>query len=164
MMLLMIQQVDALMMVTSCCKHQVIFLKTQLYLYRSETKILSKSSEIHRNSRNKPVHPGILGGMIQPCFYIDSGVIMEYSDSTDRYGTKSSSLVTATSQACVAQYMSLCLSFHLMTVIKYVFYISGNLKHEILEGFGHHEPKTVLNSQNLYVLIYIYISISFFSF
>ena len=85
MMLLMIQQVDALMMVTSCCKHQGFFFKTQLYLYRSETKISLKSSEIRRNSRNKPVHPGILGGMIQPCFYTSSSAGMEYSSGTSRY-------------------------------------------------------------------------------
>ena len=54
-------------------------------------KIPSKSSEIHRNSRNKPVHLGILGGTIKPCFCIGLGVGMEYYGGID--GTKSSSLV-----------------------------------------------------------------------
>ena len=45
-------------------------------------KISPKSSEIHRNSQNKPVDPGILGGTIQPCFCTGLGVGTEYSDST----------------------------------------------------------------------------------
>ena len=54
-------------------------------------KIPPKSSEICRNSRNKPVHLGILGGTIKPCFCISLGVGMEYYGGID--GTKSSSLV-----------------------------------------------------------------------
>ena len=56
-------------------------------------KIPPKSSEIRRNSRNKPVHLGSLGGTIKPCFCTGLGVEMEYSGSIGRYGTKSSSLV-----------------------------------------------------------------------
>ena len=56
-------------------------------------KIPPKSSEICRNSRNKPVHLGILGGTIKPCFCIGLGVGTEYSGGIGRYGTKSSSLV-----------------------------------------------------------------------
>ena len=52
-----------------------------------------KSFEIRRNNRNKPVHPGILGGTIQPCFCTGSCAEKEYFGDTSRYGTKSSSLV-----------------------------------------------------------------------
>ena len=37
--------------------------------------------------------------------------------------------------------MSLCLSLYLMTAMKYVFYISKNLKHDALEIFCHHGSK-----------------------
>ena len=56
-------------------------------------KILPKSSEIRWNSRNKPIHPCILGGTIQPYFYTSSGARTEYSSGTGQYSTKSSSLV-----------------------------------------------------------------------
>ena len=56
-------------------------------------KIPLKSSEIRRNSRNKPIHPGILGGTIQPCFCTGSCTGKEYSGGTGQYSTKSSSLV-----------------------------------------------------------------------
>ena len=62
-------------------------------MYQSKMKIPLKSSEIRRNSRNKLVHPGILGGTIQPCFCTGSCAGKEYSGGIGRYGTKSSSLV-----------------------------------------------------------------------
>ena len=56
-------------------------------------KIPSKSSEIRQNSQNKPVHPGILGDTILPCFCTGSCAKKEYSGGIDKYGMKSSSLV-----------------------------------------------------------------------
>jgi len=49
--------------------------------------------------------------------------------------------------------MSQCLSLYMMMAIKYVFYISENLRHETLESFGDYGPKTYLNSQNLHISI-----------
>ena len=81
------------LVVVSCCKYQVFSKKPSYICTGPKRKYRLKSSEICRNSRNKPEHPGILGSTIQPCFCTGSGARTKYSGGTGRYGTKSSSLV-----------------------------------------------------------------------
>ena len=76
----------------SCCKYQVFSKKPSYICTGPKRKYRPKSSEIRQNSRNKLVHPGILGGTIQPCFCTGSSAGTEYSNSTGRYDTKLSSL------------------------------------------------------------------------